>query len=108
MLDADDWRRALPGLGALRYALGSVGDEAEWLSVEEASKYAGLSTNTIYRLAREGRVTALPFPVRIRRSDLDQGFELCRIQPGELGHSTGVSGPPAARRPPRPTAPPAP
>ncbi len=60
--------------------------EAEWLSVEEASSYLGLPANTIYRMVRDGRLTALRFPVKVRRNDLDRFFELCRIKPGELAH----------------------
>lgn len=63
-----------------------MADEAEWLDVEAASRHAGLSTNTIYRLVREGRLPALCFPVRVRRKDLDRGLDLCRIRPGELAH----------------------
>lgn len=68
-----------------------VAGEAEWLDVEAASSYAGLSGNTIYRLVREGRLAALRFPVRVRRSDLDRGFELAgssrgRRSASKLGH----------------------
>lgn len=58
----------------------------EWVDVEAASRYLNLSANTIYRLVRDGKLTALMFPVRVRRRDLDICFERCRIKPGELRH----------------------
>lgn len=66
-----------------------MADEAEWLDVESAGRYVGLSTNTIYRLVREGKLPALRFPVRIERRHLDACYDQCRIRPGELSHLTG-------------------
>lgn len=78
-------RLTAPRLGTLR----SVADEAEWLDIEAAARYVGLSANTLYRLVREGKLLALRFPVRVRRQDLDAVTEVCRIRPGELAHLTG-------------------
>jgi excisionase family DNA binding protein len=60
--------------------------EAEWLDAEAAASYLDLHPNTIYRMIRDGRLPAMRFPVRIRREDLDDCLERCRIKPGELAH----------------------
>jgi excisionase family DNA binding protein len=69
-----------------RYASAPVAKEAEWLDAEEAAKRLDFHVNTIYQMVRDGRLPALRFPVRIRRSDLDGLLERCRIKPGELAH----------------------
>lgn len=58
--------------------------EEEWLDVEAAAEHVRLSRTTIYQLVHDGRLPALRFPVRIRRQDLDNILEHCRIKPGEL------------------------
>jgi excisionase family DNA binding protein len=63
-----------------------VAEQNEWIDVEATARLIDLHPNTIYRLVREGRLTALKFPVRIRRQDLDDLLDRCRIKPGELAH----------------------
>lgn len=63
-----------------------MSEEAEWLDAEEAAKLLNFHVNTIYQMVRDGRLPAMRFPVRIRRSDLDGVLERCRIKPGELRH----------------------
>jgi excisionase family DNA binding protein len=58
----------------------------EWMDAEAAARYLDFHPNTIYQMVRDGRLPALRFPVRIRRSDLDGVLERCRIKPGELAH----------------------
>ena len=71
---------------SVRYALGPVAKQAEWLDVEAAARYLDFHPNTIYRMIREGRLAALRSPVRIRREDLEACVEGCRIKAGELTH----------------------
>ena len=60
--------------------------EEEWLDAEEAAAYLGLPTRLVYAMVNAGQVPALRFPLRIRRRDLDNCLERCRIRPGELAH----------------------
>ena len=60
--------------------------EEEWLDAEAAAAYLGLPTRLVYAMVNAGQVPALRFPLRIRRQDLDNCLERCRIRPGELAH----------------------
>jgi excisionase family DNA binding protein len=72
--------------GDSRYASVPMAGDAEWLDAEAAARYLNLHPNTIYQMIRDGRLPAMRFPVRIRREDLDDCLERCRIKPGELAH----------------------
>lgn len=74
------------GWRSLRYALGPMAEEAEWLDVEAAARHLGFGPNTIRRLIRDGQLPALGRPVRVRRGDLDACVERSRIKPGQLAH----------------------
>ena len=63
-----------------------MADSGEWMDAEAAAKYLNFHANTIYRMVRDGQLSALRFPVRIRREDLDACLERWRIKPGELRH----------------------
>jgi hypothetical protein len=65
--------------------LSAVADE-EWLDAEAAARHLDLPTRLVYAMVRNGQLTALLFPVRIRRRDLEGCLERCRIRPGDLAH----------------------
>ena len=64
----------------------------EWLDAEQAALLLGLPTKDIYRMIDGGRLKALSFPVRIRRQELDDCLERCRIKPGELPWASRSTG----------------
>ncbi len=53
-----------------------------------AAEYLGVTLRTVYKFVDQGDIPAykLGRVFRIRRSDLDDFLERCRVQPGELGH----------------------
>jgi len=60
----------------------------DWLNVEGAARYLGITPRTLYRLIdtaelpayRVGRV------IRLRIPEIEAFIQSCRIQPGELRH----------------------
>ena len=58
----------------------------EWLDAEAAAAHLGLPARLVYAMVNAGQVPALRFPLRIRRQDLENCLERCRIRPGELAH----------------------
>lgn len=71
------------GLGTVA-AVPSKDDE--WLDADGAARYLAVPKRTLFRLVDEGKLYGLRFPVRIRRSDLDECIGRCRVRPGELAH----------------------
>ena len=63
-----------------------MADSGEWMDAEAAARYVNLHVNTIYRMVRDGQLSASRFPVRILREELDACLERCRIKPGGLRH----------------------
>ena len=87
------WRLSARPLSALAVATQSPPTvpslavaEEEWLDAEAAAAYLGLPTRLVYAMVNAGQVPALRFPLRIRRRDLENCLERCRIRPGELAH----------------------
>lgn len=60
--------------------------EEEWLDPEGAAAYLGLPTRLVYAMVNAGQIPAWRFPLRIRRQDLENCLERCRIKPGDLAH----------------------
>lgn len=60
--------------------------EEEGLDVEAAAAYLGLPARLVYAMVNAGQVPALRFPLQIRRQDLENCLERCRIRRGELAH----------------------
>lgn len=60
--------------------------EEDWLDAEAAAAYLGLPARLVYAMVNAGQVPAVRFPLRIRRQDLENCLERCRIKPGELAH----------------------
>ncbi|MCA1708124.1 MAG: helix-turn-helix domain-containing protein, partial [Actinobacteria bacterium] len=60
-----------------------MADDDEWLDAEAAARYINLPIGSIYRLVHEGRLEAVCPPVRVRRQDVEDCVERCRIRPGE-------------------------
>lgn len=79
------WRGLVASRSVL-YADRPVAEQAEWLDVGAAARHLGVNPDAIYRMIRMGHLTALRFPIRIRREDLDACLERCRIKPGDLAH----------------------
>lgn len=77
-------------------AAGGIYDQAvaedEWIDPAEAARILNLPERIVYTLIEEGKVPAVRWPVRIRRSDLGLCLEACRIKPGELAHLNQYSG----------------
>jgi len=67
-------------------------DDGCWLSVDEAARYLNLPNRTIRRRISAGDFKAVGSPVRIRRQDLDDYIDQCRIKPGELVHLNDYPG----------------
>lgn len=66
----------------------------EWIDPAEAARLLNLPERIVYTLIEEGKVPAVRWPVRIRRSDLDQCLEASRIKPGDLAHLNRYRGGP--------------
>lgn len=60
--------------------------EEEWLDAEAAAAYLRLPTRLVYAMVNAGQVPGLRFPLRIRRQDLENCLDRCRIRPGDLAH----------------------
>ena len=58
----------------------------EWVSAEQAGRYLGGSRRLTYELVARGELSALRWPVRVRRSELERYVERSRLRPGELRH----------------------
>ncbi len=60
----------------------------QWVGSNEASEYLGLTLRTLYRLIDEGQVPCYQFGrvYRLKKEDLDQLIENCRVKPGKLRH----------------------
>ncbi len=60
----------------------------DWLSAPEAATALGLTVRTVYALVDTGDLTAYKFRrvLRIKRDDLEDYVERCRVNPGDLAH----------------------
>ena len=60
----------------------------DWLSAPEAARALGLTLRTVYSIIDCGDLVAYKFRrvLRIRRADLEDYMERCRINPGDLAH----------------------
>ena len=65
-----------------------AGDDAKWLSTQEAARRLGITSRTLYRFIDEGAVPAykLGRVLRLKAEDIDAYLETVRIKPGELRH----------------------
>ncbi len=52
------------------------------------ASYLGVTLRTVYAIIDEGQLPAFKIRrvIRVRREDVDQYLERCRIKPGELRH----------------------
>jgi len=59
-----------------------------WLNTEEAARYLGVTTRTLYRFIDKGELAAFRFGrvFRLKRDDVDAFIEKCRVEPGTLSH----------------------
>lgn len=64
----------------------------DWLDPAEVARLLNLPERIVYTLIEEGKVPAVRWPVRIRRSDLALCLDACRIKPGNLAHLNAYSG----------------
>jgi len=60
----------------------------DWLGAPGAAQYLGVGLRMVYKLIDLGEIPAYKIGrvFRIRRSDLDDYLERCRVQPGDLVH----------------------
>ena len=62
-------------------------EDVDWMSTAAAARYLGLTQRTLYRFIDDGDLPAFRFGrvIRLKRSDVDDFIERCRIVPGTLG-----------------------
>lgn len=67
-------------------------DAIEWMSSADAAEYLGVQSRTLYRFIDEGRLPAYRFGrvIRLKRPDVEQFVQSCRITPGTLGETTSI------------------
>ncbi len=60
----------------------------DWLSAPETAAALGVTLRTVYSIIDSGELVAYKFRrvLRIRRADLDDYMERCRVVPGDLSH----------------------
>ena len=63
-------------------------EPAPWLSTDQAARYLGVATRTLYRIVDSSELPAYRFGrvIRLRRRDLEQFVDNSRIAPGTLQH----------------------
>lgn len=63
-------------------------DEIEWLNTKEAARRLGVTPRTLYRFVDGGELPAYRFGrvLRLKKSDVDEYIESCRVEPGSLEH----------------------
>ncbi len=61
---------------------------SEWLSSGKAAEMLSVSSRTLYRFIDEGLLTGYRFGrvIRVKRRDIEEFIEACRIIPGTLKH----------------------
>ena len=59
-----------------------------WMGAPAVASYLGVTLRTVYAIIDEGQLPAFKIRrvIRIRREDVDEYLERCRIKPGELRH----------------------
>ena len=70
-----------------------MAEQIDWLNTDQAAKSLGITARTLYRFIDEGQVAAYRFGrvIRLKRTDVDEFIDACRIDPGSLG--TGQADP---------------
>lgn len=63
-------------------------EQSEWLGSGKAAAILSVSSRTLYRFIDEGLLTGYRFGrvIRVKRQDLMDFIEACRIVPGTLKH----------------------
>ena len=61
--------------------------QGESLSIPEVAKRLGISETTVYGLTIRGELPASGWPLRVRRSQLEDYISRSRIRPGPLGRT---------------------
>ena len=78
----------------------STGDE--WMGTPAAARYLGIQLRTLYGAINRGELPAhkIARVIRLRRTDVEEYIERCRVQPGTLGHlyPPGEDGDPPRKR----------
>jgi len=70
-----------------------MSDAIEWMSTADAAEYLGVQSRTLYRFIDEGRLPAYRFGrvIRLKRGDVDDFVQSCRIEPGTLIESSSIA-----------------
>ncbi len=60
----------------------------DWVGAPGAARYLGVTLRMVYKLIDQGSIPAYKIGrvFRVRRCDLDDFLERCRVQPGDLAH----------------------
>ena len=63
-------------------------NNAKWPSTIQAAGELGIGQQSVYRLIDAGELAAYRMGrvIRIRRSDIDDFVQRCRVEPGDLRH----------------------
>ena len=68
-----------------------MSEAVEWLSTDEAAAaVGGVTARTLYRFMNDADLPAYRFGrvIRLRRQDIDDFVESCRLEPGDLDNLT--------------------
>ena len=59
-----------------------------WMGAPAVAAYLGVTLRTVYAIIDEGQLPAFKIRrvIRVRRADVEEYLERCRIKPGELSH----------------------
>lgn len=70
-----------------------MSDAIEWMSTADAAEYLGVQSRTLYRFIDEGRLPAYRFGrvIRLKRDDVEEFVQSCRIEPGTLIESSSIA-----------------
>lgn len=70
-----------------------MNETIDWMSTADAADYLGVQSRTLYRFIDEGRLPAYRFGrvIRLKRNDVDDFVQSCRIEPGTLIDTSSIA-----------------
>ena len=70
-----------------------MNETIDWMSTADAADYLGVQSRTLYRFIDEGRLPAYRFGrvIRLKRNDVDEFVQSCRIEPGTLIDTSSIA-----------------
>ncbi len=63
-------------------------EDVDWLSTKDAASRLGVTLRSLYKFIDEGELAAYRIGrvIRLKKDDIDEYIEKCRILPGDLVH----------------------